>query len=292
MRATAAAAAALALAATAASAQVDHTWVSTTGVDKNNTTCTVKFPCATLQRAHDELTGSTGTITVLDPGEYGPMVITKEVAVDNDTGGPALLIPNGGPCITVDATKGGQVYLRGLTCDGLFANPVGVQVVSAQAVTIERCSIKNFGLTVPGGVGVLVANTDATQLFVYDTTIYNNGSTANTGGIFVTPAAPSAKVLAVVEGSRLLDNVVGVLASGPAVTVEVRNSSFAGNFGPALSLRGSSTVVLDHTSVFDNIVGVQGEAGAKVVTTGTSLVTSNRDANFSGSFATVPLTAY
>ena len=284
--------AALMVTATIAQAQVDHTWVSTTGVDKNNTTCTVKFPCATLQRAHDELTGTFGTITVLAPGEYGPMVITKEVAVDNDTGGPALLIPSGGPCITIDATKGGQVYLRGLTCDGLYANPVGIQVVSAQAVTIERSSIKNFGLTVPGGVGVLVTNTDATQLFISDTTIYNNGSTANTGGVFITPAAPSAKVLVVIEGSRVIDNVIGVLTTGPAVTTLVRNSSFAGNFGAALNLQGSSAMVVDHTSVFDNVVGVQGQAGTKVFTTNTSLVIGNRDANVTGGFSTIPVTAF
>src|SRR5262249_60722860 len=54
-------------------------WVSNAGVD--SPTCgALSSPCATFQRAHDNVT-SGGDVGVLNPGDYGTVVIARSVSI-------------------------------------------------------------------------------------------------------------------------------------------------------------------------------------------------------------------
>src|SRR3954463_5191602 len=76
-----------------AEAQLARTWVSSLGNDGND--CNRLTPCRTFQRAHDARL-SLGEITVLDPGGYGAVTITKNISIINDGVGEAGILVSGG----------------------------------------------------------------------------------------------------------------------------------------------------------------------------------------------------
>src|SRR5262244_3899254 len=110
----------LALGPQAASAQTQlaRTFVSSEiGNDANN--CDRLAPCRTFQRAHDNSL-PLGEITVLDPGGYGAITITKNISIINDGVGEAGILVSGGLVgITISAGPTGRVSLRGLTIKGI-----------------------------------------------------------------------------------------------------------------------------------------------------------------------------
>jgi hypothetical protein len=53
-------------------------YVASNGLDVN--LCTRASPCQTFQRAHD-LAFSGAVITVVDPGDYGSVTITKSISI-------------------------------------------------------------------------------------------------------------------------------------------------------------------------------------------------------------------
>src|ERR687886_583519 len=92
----------LSFAAAPAEAQLARTFVSNAnGNDAND--CSRNTPCRTFQRAHDN-TLANGEITVLDPGGYGAVTITKSIGIINDGVGEAgVLVSGGANGITINA---------------------------------------------------------------------------------------------------------------------------------------------------------------------------------------------
>src|SRR5215471_8982863 len=88
-----------------------HTYVSAaSGSDANS--CAFGAPCRNFQRAHDQ-TNDQGVITVLDPGDFGLLTITKSINIMNDGGGEASIVVKGGATgITVNGGAGAYVNLR------------------------------------------------------------------------------------------------------------------------------------------------------------------------------------
>ena len=58
-----------------------RSFISANGSDAN--ACTRTAPCRTLQKAHDE-TNSGGEINLLDPADYGTVIISKAISIVND----------------------------------------------------------------------------------------------------------------------------------------------------------------------------------------------------------------
>src|SRR5580658_1698306 len=56
-----------------------HTWVSNAGQDAG--LCPIAPPCATFAYAVT-VTSNGGELSVLTPGDYGPMTITRAITVD------------------------------------------------------------------------------------------------------------------------------------------------------------------------------------------------------------------
>src|SRR5947208_13498090 len=104
---------AFALYAAPAEAQLSRTFVSAaTGNDANN--CDRPTPCRTFQGAHDK-TNSQGEVTVLDPGGYGGLTITKSISIVNDGVGEASVLVSGGAIgILIQAPAAAYVNLRGI----------------------------------------------------------------------------------------------------------------------------------------------------------------------------------
>src|SRR5215813_881909 len=101
-----------------AQAQFARTFVSSVnGSDGND--CNRLTPCRTFQRAHDQ-TLTLGEISILDAGGYGAVTITKGISIINDGVGEAGVLVSGGfNGITINASPGDAITLRGLTVKGI-----------------------------------------------------------------------------------------------------------------------------------------------------------------------------
>ena len=140
---------ALALPVVPAQAQFARTFVSAaTGSDAND--CSRLTPCRTFPTAHDS-TLANGEITVLDPGGYGAVEITKAISIVNDGVGEAgVLVSGGATGITVTAAATAPVNLRGITVQGIgFGGGKGIRFNSGAALTVTNCAIRNHTGTNP-----------------------------------------------------------------------------------------------------------------------------------------------
>jgi len=103
-------------------------------------------------------------------------------SITNDGSGEASISGTlgGGDLVIISAGVGDVVSLRGLVIDGHFVGADGIIIQQASAVHIQNCVIRNFQFNFAGN-GISLQSNGNGQLFVSDTVIYNNGSTANSG---------------------------------------------------------------------------------------------------------------
>src|SRR5437868_9293788 len=100
---------------TLANAQATRTWVSGVGDDANP--CSRTAPCKTFAGAISK-TAAGGEISVLDPGGFGVVTITKSITI-NGTGTLAGILSAGSPAgVIVNAGVNDTVILRDLSLNG------------------------------------------------------------------------------------------------------------------------------------------------------------------------------
>ena len=260
-----------------ASAQASRTWVSGTGSDGNP--CSRAQPCQTFAAALTA-TAAGGEISVLDPGGFGSVTITKSVSIYNDGVGTAGIVTAGTNAIVINAGANDVINLRGLTLNGLGAG-TGVSVLAAGQVRIQKSSIQQFTS------GVSVATSANVKVKIEDTTITNNVT-----GVNIQSTAGIANVG--IERSQVDNNSgIGVLASsasGGSVLLAMADSSASLNGTHGVVSRSSASVVAGVTLRRNNILGngqfgmqADGAAGAwAYIVVGDSLFTNN----FSGAAQT------
>src|ERR1700712_2648167 len=106
----------LLICASQASAQATRTWVSAEGVEggaaDDANSCSRTSPCKTFAGAISK-TAAGGTISVLDTGGYGPVVIGKAISIIAE-GAQAGVVTSGNNGITINAGSTDLVHLQGL----------------------------------------------------------------------------------------------------------------------------------------------------------------------------------
>jgi hypothetical protein len=264
-----------------AHAQSTRTNVSALGDDANP--CSRTAPCKTFASAMSK-TAAGGEITVLDVGGFGAVTITKSLSITNDGVGEAGVLVAGTNAIIINAGANDVVHLRGLVIDGslpAFGSLGGIRILSAKAVHVQNCVIKNFS----GGFGISVANSSGTvQLFVNDTVISNNGSGTLGGGVLVrSSGAGSARVVltrVMVEGNVLGLRVDGTGSTGPGHAVFLRDSVISGNSQSGVSFfvpaggQGGNIFVERSAVVANGAEGIIAD-GAAAILVATSTITLN-----------------
>ena len=267
-------------------------FVSGTGSDAN-TCATVVTACATFAVALTK-TAANGEISVVDTGNYGPLVIDRAINITNDGGGEAGVVPTpGGFAIVVNAGRGDIVSLRGLVIDGQAVGLSGLVLDSAAAVHVQHCVIRNFESA--AGLnpwGIILASFENLQLFVSDTIIFNNGSTASSGGILIIPggfpALPTPPIIAnvVLDRVHLENNVRGLWVSGSlnignSPRVVIRDSVVSNNIGDgilATSAPGMAAafIVVEHTSSVHNAgTGIRADGPRATIVLNDDTITGN-----------------
>jgi len=151
--------------ASQAEGQATRTWVSGVGDDANP--CSRTAPCKSFAGAISK-TAVNGEIDTLDAGSFGMVTITKSITIDG-RGAMAGILAAGVSGITINigtADTAKSVRLRGLSINGGGTGINGINVISANKVSIENCVIDGFTTS-----GVNVA---AGGAFLSNTTIRNN----------------------------------------------------------------------------------------------------------------------
>jgi hypothetical protein len=190
-----------------AQAQSARTFVSAARGDDLNTCASVATPCRTFQAAHNK-TLSDGEVTVLDPGGYGGLVITKSISIVNDGVGEASVLVSGGATgITVNAPDGvGYVNLRGITIQGIgFGGGTGLLFNTGFALTITNCLVRNHT-----GNGIELLPHATSHIAISDTLAADNGGS----GIFMRPTGTGATKLTLSRVVAANNSLDGVFVSG------------------------------------------------------------------------------
>ena len=262
-------------------AMSSRTWVSgAAGNDANP--CSVTAPCATFNGAIAN-TSAGGEISILDPGDFGPLTITKAISINNEGVGEAGILASSGSAIVIAAGPTDVINLRGLTLSGIGTGLYGVEVTSAGTVNIQNMVVQGFS-----AVGIFVLpSSGKTAVKIQHSHVIHNGS-----GMEFKPSG-GASVIAEVDHVRADGNNGGGMradgSGGGPVTVAVSDSSISANASNGVNAvsgsGGNVAVDLTRALITSNaLAGVQSnvKGGTSTVTVGQSLLSNNGTAlNFS-----------
>ena len=279
-------AAGLAAAPIAAQAQATRTWVSGVGDDVNP--CSRTAPCKTFAGAISK-TAAGGEINVLDPGPYGTVTITKSITILSD-GNVAGVLATGTNGIVINAAATDVVVLKGLDIEGATTGLNGVRFLNGGALHIYNCIIRDFKGGAPNGWGVTFNPATASELYISDTILSNNGLPGVGGGVRIAPTG-TGNANVTINNSNIDNNGQGIVADGStsttAMNITIQDSVVHGNGGNgvlAITPGGGSRIQvnLDRTSVTGNVgSGARADgaaasgAGSATIRIGSSVISSN-----------------
>lgn len=243
---------------TLAYGQATRTWVSGVGDDVNP--CSRTAPCKTFAGAISK-TANKGEISVLDPGGFGAVTITKSITINGEGTLAGILSAGTNGIVITDAATATpdtiEVVLRYLSINGAGTGLDGIRFLSGKKLSVENCLIQNVT-----GDGIEVATstpntTGGAFLSITDTRIEQTGAV----GINVIPAnGPLNVIIRNVNQFRSAANS-GLFLSGD-IRANVDESSFAGNHaGAGITVAGTADVMLDHVRAVGNNFGVLNASG-------------------------------
>ena len=178
-------------------AQATRTWVSGVGDDANP--CSRTAPCKTFAGAISK-TADKGEISVLDPGGFGVVTITKGITL-NGTGTLAGILSAGSPsAVTVNdvnapVPNSSVVIIRDISMNGAGTGTSGVRYLSGKSVMLDHCSI--YGMT---SRGIDVSKTANGNLKVINGTVIEN---VGEDGIHLTTTA--GLLVAVIDNASIMN---------------------------------------------------------------------------------------
>lgn len=238
-----------------ANAQATRTWVSGVGDDANP--CSRTAPCKTFAGAISK-TAAKGEISVLDPGGFGALTVTKSITLNGDGTLAGILSANvSGIIVNAGATD--VVYIRNLSINGAGTGLNGIRWIAGKALHVENCNINGIGNNTAGnGNGIVVALTaTAGNLFVKDTNI----QTCAVAGIAV--STTTGFVAGVLDNVRLEGLPTGLIIGNNAF-ISIRNSviNLSTSTGVNISGTGGATGSFDNVMINNNPTGINVGAGA------------------------------
>src|ERR1051326_7953981 len=245
--------------AVAAQAQATRTWVSGVGDDLNP--CSRTAPCKTFAGAISK-TAKDGEISVLDPGGYGAVTITKSIYINGTHGaGYGSIINSLVNGIVINITDVNDVRkaerLRALDINGVSTGING-----------------DTGDGTSSGLGIRVATAASCNLFVSDSYIHKNVKgirVSTTAGFAVADIrncniennttgveAASLNSFVIVDDCRISTNSSsGVIASASGSNLTVRETTLMHN-GTAINAGAGSAIKALSNAVLNNTTGFGG----------------------------------
>jgi Right handed beta helix region len=256
-----------------AQAQATRTWVSGVGDDANP--CSRTAPCKTFAGAISK-TAAGGEISVLDPGGFGAVTITKAITLDGDgtLAGILAATVNG---IIINAGVNDVVVIRNLAINGTSGAQIGlngIRYLAGKQVIVEKCTIQGFSQK-----GIDVNLSAAGRLDVNDTTIATaaDGITmTNSAGVMhgaffnvrimntTNAALNMLSGSATISDSKVTNNTsFGIIAQGGS-TITVERTVVAHNGTGLATNNASATIRISNVTVNNNTTGLSASPGAIV----------------------------
>ena len=257
-----------------AQAQATRTWVSGVGDDANP--CSRTAPCKTFAGAISK-TAAGGEISVLDPGGFGAVTITKAITIDGGGIIGSILVPAGTSGVIVNAGANDTVRLRNLSINGAGTGVNGIRYLAGKNLHVENVTIQ--ALTSNGIDMNMGANSG--NLMVKDTNINN----CNIAGIRIqtstgTPTASLERVrlqacqfgLDTLSGTAVISNStvshnssIGIVAENASV-INVEGVTISHNLTGVSAFSGTATIRLSNSGIFNNGTGINVAGGTTVAT--------------------------
>jgi hypothetical protein len=223
-----------------AQAQATRTWVSGVGDDANP--CSRTAPCKTFAGAISK-TATGGEISVLDPGGYGAITITKAITISGD-GTLAGILSAGTNAIVINITTNlatDRVVIRNISINGGGTGIDGVKMIDGKELILDNVTIANVT-----GAGVDIVQSQGSNLFLKNVRISSAavgvktqstaGSVAGTIQNSSIDGMSSHGVECINNSTLVLDNVAttrcggsGVRSEAASVNLSVQNSVSSGN---------------------------------------------------------------
>ena len=257
-----------------AHAQATRTWVSGVGDDANP--CSRTAPCKTFAGAISK-TAKDGEISVLDPGGFGAVTITKSITLNgtHGSGFGSILSALTAQAILINITDAADVRktvrIVALNINGASSGTDGIRILAATRVSIEDTILDGFT-----NRGINDIRTGAgNQLFVTDSTIRNTVQS----NVVVLPGA-GGTISAVIDNCRLEASTSNGGASfdgsaaGSAARGTIRNSILVGHTAAGINVGGNAQVAVQNCVLSHNGQGISAGAPATVVLEG-SFITNN-----------------
>jgi hypothetical protein len=239
----------------AAHAQATRTWVSGVGDDANP--CSRTAPCKTFAGAISK-TAAGGEISVLDPGGFGAVTVTKSITI-NGGGEHASIVHSATNGVVINAGANDVVILRNLSFNGGGNGLNGIRYLSAGLLTVDHCTFDSFTQK-----GIDVSTAGSAMVDVRDTTIRGGAV-----GVYVNAAVRADVSLnnVSIRGSAIgVENVSGfttlvnstlsfngnsgVLAEGGSVTIE---RSMLSSGGTAVNVMPGATIRISDNGFYNNL---------------------------------------
>src|SRR5258706_9188992 len=251
----------------AAQAQATRTWVSGVGDDANP--CSRTAPCKTFAGAISK-TAAGGEISVLDPGGFGAVTITKSITI-NGTGTLARILASLTNGIIVNAAVTDKVIIRNISINGVGNGINGIRLLAAAQLTVENVTIEGF---TGNCIDVALGSSSDVLLQDVNMTRCNNGVSLSTtaGQLLATMdqiraenmanhgirAFGSGPVLATVKRSIVSNNNNdGIRTDGAAGTINVDDSVLSYNAGTAIdAVAVGSRIRISNNTIVHNGGGV------------------------------------
>jgi hypothetical protein len=239
----------LVLAATSlANAQATRTWVSGVGDDANP--CSRTAPCKTFAGAISK-TAACGEISVLDPGGFGAVTITKSITINGDgtLAGILASLTNG---IIVNGANV-VVTIRSVSINGACNGLNGIRFIQGSTLLVENSTIANFT-----GFGIDINRGAASGGFVSIKNVSINNCLG--GGVSATQNNASP-VRVDMESCNIFGSLNGVKAGANSI-ISARECHASGMSAGFLADGATAQMNLHGCMSSNNGNGVQSDNGA------------------------------
>ena len=242
---------------TAASAQATRTWVSGVGDDANP--CSRTAPCKTFAGAISK-TAPAGEISVLDPGGFGGVTITKSITI-NGTGTLAGILAANQNGVLVNAAATDTIIVRDISINGAGTTTgSGIRYLAGGTLMVDHCWLYSHkGTSGVNGRGISVEKTSSGILKVIDTVIENFGQ----DGIFLNTSG--GEIQATIDRSRIMNCAQDGIEAQANVRVAIRNSVINHNSLVGIKTSGANSFLnIDDAFVSYSATGLQASASSSM----------------------------
>ena len=227
-----------------ASAQATRTWVSGVGDDANP--CSRTAPCKTFAGAISK-TAAAGEISVLDPGGFGTITITKSITINGTHGAGYGSISAALTTGVIVNNAAAIVKLTSLNINGMGNGVDGIRINAAASVYIEDTTIGGFT-----NRGINDIRTTANgKLFITDSTVRDTAQS----GIVMLPGV-GGSITGMIDNTR----VEGAGNTGVVYDLNtkgiIKNSFIVGNATGFVSEGTAADATIDNCVISNNTTGL------------------------------------